>query len=671
MARIFPSKFPYPKDPRHSAEKKFFDSCKEQLDDSWIVLYGIDWFGHRDGRSKDGEADFLVMNEHVGILVVEVKGGRKIEVESGDWYTTPHGSEERKRIRDPFKQGAASKSFFIDYLRNAMPTVHLTQAIGIVAAFPGHEQIGDMSPLGRRFKVCDRFDLKKLEETLRNSARAQGLSLTTDQTLMQIKETLMPSFILDLNVYFDVIDELERLTDEQIHAFAMLRNQRELTVTGGAGTGKTVLAFNRARELALDGKMTLFLCHSSMLAAQLRNLVQRISPQLTNRLSLESVDEFISRADNFRLEKAASKEVTWPGEDLIEFFSLQAMDPDAQLDALIVDEAQNIPAFVVDLALVILKQDSKKYIFGDPNQGTIVLLANTLGSMGFLHQPGDRNALEEHGDELPIVLDLNCRSTAQIARFANNALGPSDAESSDGHQSVVDGFPVEVVVKQIANWQDDISDCVERWRRDYRLSLDRISLIWDPGSIPALSVMGDAIFGDDSGLLKLEGCALSWFDRLPKFDFPPNVYGNSYEAHALLLDVRQYLSESDSTLPGDPFFRMEAFDTWRKNTLREGRPLALRQAINAKSGDSAAQQYFSSLRQKDLDLPILEATAVEDFLGLESEAVIAIIPPLVSNEHSGEDWNLLWRRAMYCMTSRARTLLAVFVDPMTAPLLGL
>ena len=74
-------------------------------------------------------------------------------------------------------------------------------------------------------------------------------------------------------------------------AFEMLRNWKEFAVTGGAGTGKTVLAFNRALTLASQGARTLFLCHSSACAAYLRDLVD---PRFAENLEIYSSSEFIS-----------------------------------------------------------------------------------------------------------------------------------------------------------------------------------------------------------------------------------------------------------------------------------------------------------------------------------------------------------------------------------------
>src|ERR1700722_10147981 len=86
-------------------EKKVFESFR-LLDSSWYVFSNVIWQSVRNGRQGDGEIDFLLLNEHVGLLIVEVKGG-SIEIKDGEWFST--GGDGRHQIKNPFQQASENK----------------------------------------------------------------------------------------------------------------------------------------------------------------------------------------------------------------------------------------------------------------------------------------------------------------------------------------------------------------------------------------------------------------------------------------------------------------------------------------------------------------------------------------------------------------------------------
>lgn len=56
-----------------------------------------------------------------------------------------------------------------------------------------------------------------------------------------------------------------KLTEQQARTLKMLGNRKKAAICGGAGTGKTLLALQRAKELAANGKRTIFLCYNELL----------------------------------------------------------------------------------------------------------------------------------------------------------------------------------------------------------------------------------------------------------------------------------------------------------------------------------------------------------------------------------------------------------------------
>ena len=77
-----------------------------------------------------------------------------------------------------------------------------------------------------------------------------------------------------------------QLTDSQIAVFKMLRYQKKVFIEGCAGTGKTIMAVQRAKEFAKDNKKVLILTHSRTLPINIRKKYFNLGWQYKLQLSL-------------------------------------------------------------------------------------------------------------------------------------------------------------------------------------------------------------------------------------------------------------------------------------------------------------------------------------------------------------------------------------------------
>ena len=78
-----------------------------------------------------------------------------------------------------------------------------------------------------------------------------------------------------------------RLTDEQLYLLNTLRGVRRAAVVGGAGTGKTMLAIAKAKQLATEGFETLLVCFNSPLARVLADETREVAER-TGRLHVRT-----------------------------------------------------------------------------------------------------------------------------------------------------------------------------------------------------------------------------------------------------------------------------------------------------------------------------------------------------------------------------------------------
>ena len=79
--------------------------------------------------------------------------------------------------------------------------------------------------------------------------------------------------------------ELVRLTKEQHHVLRELARVRRAEIRGGAGTGKTMLAIEKARQLVREGFNTLLVCFNQPLERMLAEAMEDLAPTGRIRVS--------------------------------------------------------------------------------------------------------------------------------------------------------------------------------------------------------------------------------------------------------------------------------------------------------------------------------------------------------------------------------------------------
>lgn len=83
-------------------EKEVFTRLKDEpATQEWIVLHSLDIAHHQ--RQVAGEADFLIIVPHLGVLCLEVKACRSLHRRDGLWY---YGRDPKGDPRGPFKQAS-------------------------------------------------------------------------------------------------------------------------------------------------------------------------------------------------------------------------------------------------------------------------------------------------------------------------------------------------------------------------------------------------------------------------------------------------------------------------------------------------------------------------------------------------------------------------------------
>jgi DNA-binding Xre family transcriptional regulator len=405
MAVMYPRTLFEP-DLKSRAEGKVFDALEARLDDEWEVFHSAAWVvrGKKQGV-EDGEIDFVIVHPEHGIVCLEVKGGG-IECQHGTWYGIH--DRKRERIRDPFKQ-ATDHTYDLRRKLADMPAKGGgSLAIVYAVAFPDisvHQL--SLAPNAPAELIIDRNEIATIDESIDRIVayhRAQGTKPGGPgaQGMKKLRELFAPCVRIEVPMAERFLEEEEHLvtlTHDQARLLHIFGRERRMVVTGPAGSGKTMLAVERAKSLAADGKDVLFICFNKRLRDHLRKtekdsgikfntfhgLCVALAKQAEVPLSVDAGGAYDSAYFSEELPLALIS-------------ATEKLGP--QYDALFVDEAQDLHNDWLDALIDTLR---------DPDEALVWLFMDD-------NQRVYENRLEVPKEFRPFDLVVNCRNTQAIHR---------------------------------------------------------------------------------------------------------------------------------------------------------------------------------------------------------------------------------------------------------------
>lgn len=401
MARMFPDNLR--SNVQSNAEKLLYRAFQQQLSDNYTVFHQVRW-QVRNLRSgaRDGEADFVIACPNLGILTLEVKGGSiRYNGTADEWYSNNHS------IKDPFQQACDSKHSLLSRLKELSYWRHRWIPIGHAVAFPDVEVNGSLPLDAPREIILDRTQLNDLSGWVQavlnywygeNPPKNLSRSNFDANSVKELIKVIAPSRP-DWPPRHDD-DVFRRATDEQIGILDFLACHRRVAISGCAGSGKTLLAIEKARRLNEQGFSILLTCYNKGLAKFMSQSLgwksnlhiytfHGICERLFHQAALAPEKDQFSQDKLFQeiypnLLMAAADRLNW------------------RVDAVIVDEGQD---FHEDwwVALKLLLHDPDNgifYFFHDNNQNIY-----------------DTEDWQPPLEEAPFALTKNCRNTQKIHNY--------------------------------------------------------------------------------------------------------------------------------------------------------------------------------------------------------------------------------------------------------------
>ena len=333
-------------------ERKVAEALAAQLPKRVRAMHSLNWVqSKKSGRLQEGECDFVILDEKLGLLFVEVKGGvlGYDPGVNGWWRLTD--SENRKWLnKDPFQQVFVNMHALVEHIKERLFASELSCTYGCAVVFPDGRFHGELPAGIVRELVLDVDDLNNLEQRIRRvfgKFRRNNHQPLTRNEVKNIEHSLYPKFDIVPVLWREIEEkerEIHRLTEEQKNVLSFLNNQRVALIQGGAGTGKTLLAVAKAQQTAQLGMRTLLLCYNRPLADWLNKTAQTdfdCSLTINNYHGLVH-DLCIASGIEFDPDKSSNEQKFW-NEEAPELLmqACEALPASEKFDALIVDEGQD------------------------------------------------------------------------------------------------------------------------------------------------------------------------------------------------------------------------------------------------------------------------------------------------------------------------------------------
>lgn len=386
-----------------SQEGLMFDAL-QSLPDTWYVFHSFKIVNTDGGELQESECDFVLYNREKGIVCLEAKAGSGISYQNGEWL---YSNGTVMSHDGPFRQAANGMYRLRDRIRDSrMNTVldHCKMLYGVW--FPGvgddklkqlvfpedaskrlvltTEALNDPEPyLNRIFEINTYYNRHNIEKT----------EISESESSLLIRNLLCPEFNVFPTASFDTKLKniaFHRLLREQANILNFLEDQKVAVINGAAGTGKTMIAVEKAQRHAFLGEKVLFLCYNV-----------RLKEYLETNYGHPNIDFLTVAGLACKLCKTAEPDYSRLEGKLDELFYAEAFP----YEHIVIDEGQDFgmenieEGSILQTLRSIVEDKGSFYVFYDKLQ---------------MIQAGQMPSFIENAD-CKLTLYRNCRNTENIA----------------------------------------------------------------------------------------------------------------------------------------------------------------------------------------------------------------------------------------------------------------
>lgn len=387
MARLFPVLTEQQLDALPSqAEARVYRAMRQVLDDQHLVIHGMSFvIARKDGGHRDGEADFIVFSAQHGLLVIEVKGGG-VSFDPAKGWASVDKRGQTHAIKDPVAQAKCQKFAILEQLQSDRVWVTLNRRIAY-----GHAVLlPDVEDVSRLVLPGCPPDIVGGSAAVRNIRSwigslfaywtgASNAPLGVDG--LPVVEKILCHAIEVRPLLRDLLKDEEavriKLTNEQASILRALNRHKRAAIVGAAGTGKTILAVEKARLFATSGERVLLLCYNKALGVTLKRQFVGASNVWVG--TFHQFCQYCCKCcvDAGRGDPMAKAKAEMPNTDyydiqlpLAAYCAIEDLGDQLRFGAIVVDEGQDFgEEYWLPIEMALKSSDASwLYIFYDENQ---------------------------------------------------------------------------------------------------------------------------------------------------------------------------------------------------------------------------------------------------------------------------------------------------------------
>lgn len=418
-----------------SGEERMFQALK-QLPDDYYVFHSYRVVELIPGKGlNENEIDFFIFNPNYGCLFLECKNGKVEKTEDGWRYVqTNNGNVKHIPMKDPFDQAFTGQHNLFNKLRERYPEYRdlINRCKFMVAVwFPSltkkeiettdfgpnvvkevilskeavlypQETISQIQALMERMKKV--HIVYEITEKIIDDAPGYEHLITKEDAMKLYSKVLCPTFRAVMHLENDYEQTYNRLIEEQYVVLEFLAHQRTAAISGASGTGKTMVALERARRLSSAGQTVLFLCYN-------RNLKDWLEKYHSQILDYSNVKFYTLDALAVNKCHVFYNEVNY--HDLKDTLETEILENTFEFQHIIIDEGQDFGANRIDESEILElfcqygdgslgHSNTSFFIFYDKNQ-----LVNSTKIPEYISNVDSK-----------LTLYQNCRNTKNIANTA-------------------------------------------------------------------------------------------------------------------------------------------------------------------------------------------------------------------------------------------------------------
>ena len=399
------------------AEDDFARVINQFKDDDWLIYRNVTWQWRGDGSvtnyMKEGEVDFLLVHKNLGIVMIEVKGGRgwSYDATKHVWtLKTRDGTSIKKGPYEQLRRNRKGLSNKIQYESRKLGLKNFRPKIETFVVWPNvssNESKFGFIGFEENTIYLDELDSPDLVEAKLKRQFIKSDYSNDDLIILfnRILNNNIKGFSL-LSYSGKISEKVERISEDVFKSYYEITNPdyKKIKIQGIPGSGKTFLASKIADFESNNDRKVLFICYNILLGEKLKAEFENdesvkviIFEELLDTLGL-TYDAIIEEPDKTLKDLSKEEEVEFIRNFLED--SIGEADDMFEFDTLIIDEAQDFSEKYWEFFVTLVESKFAKWILCyDNNQNISHKEWNT----------------PEYLDTPPFVLNTVIRSTKEIA----------------------------------------------------------------------------------------------------------------------------------------------------------------------------------------------------------------------------------------------------------------